>query len=154
MPDEPMDRPPRALNTEDLDEIKTQETPKRRSMLRRNWGKLTLLTLVGGPILVLSLWTAIALAWSYSTGDRVGYVQKFSRKGWLCKTWEGELAMVSMPGTAAQIFPFTVRDDAVAAKVNAAAGKKVAITYEQHVGMPTSCFGETQHFVTAVRTLE
>lgn len=154
MPDEPMDRPPRAFNTEDLDEIKPQELPKRRSVLRRNWGKLTLLTLVGGPILVLSLWTAIALAWSYSTGDRVGYVQKFSRKGWLCKTWEGELAMVSMPGTAAQIFPFTVRDDAVAAKVNAAAGKKVAITYEQHVGMPTSCFGETQHFVTGVRTLE
>lgn len=157
MPDEPMDRPPRAFNTQDLDEIKTPETPelpKRRSVLRRNWGKLTLLTLVGGPILVLSLWTAIALAWSYSTGDRVGYVQKFSRKGWLCKTWEGELAMVSMPGTAAQIFPFTVRDDAVAAKVNAAAGKKVAITYEQHVGMPTSCFGETQHFVIAVRTLE
>jgi hypothetical protein len=154
MPDEPMDRPPRAFNTQDLDEIKPQDTVQKRSVLRRNWGKLTLLTLVGGPILVLSLWTAIALSWSYSTGDRVGYVQKFSRKGWLCKTWEGELAMVSMPGTVAQIFPFTVRDDAVAAKVNAAAGKRVAITYEEHVGMPTSCFGETQHFVTHVRTLE
>ena len=154
MPDEPMDRPPRAFNTQDLDEIKPQVTVPKRSVLRRNWGKLTLLTLVGGPILVLSLWTAIALSWSYSTGDRVGYVQKFSRKGWLCKTWEGELAMVSMPGTVAQIFPFTVRDDAVAAKVNAAAGKRVAITYEEHVGMPTSCFGETQHFVKDVRTLE
>lgn len=154
MPDEPMDRPPRAFNTQDLDEIKPQVTVQKRSVLRRNWGKLTLLTLVGGPILVLSLWTAIALAWSYSTGDRVGYVQKFSRKGWLCKTWEGELAMVSMPGTVAQIFPFTVRDDAVAAKVNAAAGKRVAITYEEHIGMPTSCFGETQHFVKDVRTLE
>ena len=154
MPDEPMDRPPRGFNTQDLDEIKTQDTVPKRGVLRRNWGKLTLLTLVGGPILVLSLWTAIALAWSYSTGDRVGYVQKFSRKGWLCKTWEGELAMVSMPGTVAQIFPFTVRDDAVAAKVNAAAGKRVAITYEEHVGMPTSCFGETQHFVKDVRTLE
>jgi len=154
MPDEPMDRPPRAFNTQDLDEIKPQDNLQKRSVLRRNWGKLTLLTLVGGPILVLSLWTAIALSWSYSTGDRVGYVQKFSRKGWLCKTWEGELAMVSMPGTVAQIFPFTVRDDAVAAKVNAAAGKRVAITYEEHVGMPTSCFGETQHFVTDVRTLE
>jgi len=154
MPDEPMDRPPRGFNTQDLDEIKTQDAVPKRSVLRRNWGKLTLLTLVGGPILVLSLWTAIALSWSYSTGDRVGYVQKFSRKGWLCKTWEGELAMVSMPGTVAQIFPFTVRDDAVAAKVNAAAGKRVAITYEEHVGMPTSCFGETQHFVKDVRTLE
>jgi hypothetical protein len=154
MPDEPMDRPPRAFNTQDVEEVKTVDRVEKRSVLRRHWGKLTLLTLVGGPILVLSLWTAIALAWSYSTGDRVGYVQKFSRKGWLCKTWEGELAMVSMPGTVAQIFPFTVRDNAVAAKVNAAAGKRVAITYEEHVGMPTSCFGETQYFVTGVRTLE
>lgn len=154
MPDEPMDRPPRGFTTQDLDEIKTQAPVEKRSVLRRHWGKLTLLTLVGGPILVVSLWTAIALAFSYSTGDRVGYVQKFSLKGWLCKTWEGELAMVSMPGTVAQIFPFTVRDDAIAAKVNAAAGKRVAITYEQHIGVPVSCFGETPHFVTGVRTLE
>jgi len=154
MPDDPLDRPLRAYNTKDVEEITPQERVEKRGVLRRHWGKLTLLTLVGGPILVLSMWTALALAYSYSKGDRTGYVQKFSKKGWVCKTWEGELAMVSMPGTLAQIFPFTVRDDAVAAKVNAAAGKRVVLTYEEHPGLPLSCFGETSYFVTDVRPLE
>lgn len=154
MPDDPMERPPRGYSPADVAEIKAEERIHKAGFLRRNWGKLTLLTLVAGPILVLSIWTAAALSFSYSSGERVGYVQKFSRKGWLCKTWEGELAMVSLPGTVAQIFPFTVRNDAVAAKVNAAAGKRVALTYDQHIGVPITCFGETQHFVTGVRTLE
>lgn len=154
MPDEPMDTPPRGITTEDVAQIRVEEPPRKRGFVRKNWGKLTLLTLVAGPVLVLSIWTAIALSYSYSKGDRAGYVQKFSRKGWLCKTWEGELAMVNLPGQVAQIFPFTVRDDAVAAKVNAAAGKRVALTYEEHPGIPISCFGETSYFVTGVRTLE
>jgi hypothetical protein len=155
MPDEPMDRPPRGYTTQDVEEVRVQDREERKKgFIRRHWGKLTLLTLVAGPVVVLSIWTAIALGFSYSSGDRVGYVQKFSKKGWICKTWEGELAMVSMPGTVAQIFPFTVRDEAIAAKVNASAGKRVAITYEQHLGVPLSCFGETQHFVTDVRPLE
>ena len=106
------------------------------------------------PLLAFTLWAGATLAFTYSDGDRIGYVQKLGKKGWLCKTWEGELAMVSMPGTVAQIFPFTVRDDAVAAKVNAAAGKRVSLTYEEHPGIPGTCFGETAHFVTGVRTLE
>jgi len=36
----------------------------------------------------------ITLQVVYSDGERVGYIQKISRKGWVCKTWEGELAMV------------------------------------------------------------
>jgi hypothetical protein len=155
MPDEPMDRPPRGYTTQDGEEVKGQERPQTRAgFLRRHWGKLTLLILVAGPILVITLWTAVALSYSYSKGDRTGYVQKFSKKGWVCKTWEGELAMVSMPGTLTQVFPFTVRDDAVAAKVNAAAGRRVALTYEEHPGLPLSCFGETRYFVTDVRPLE
>jgi hypothetical protein len=155
MPDEPMDQPPRGYTTQDVEEVKNQEPVLKRSgFLRRNWGKLTLLTLVAGPILVITLWTALALSYSYSKGDRAGYVQKFSKKGWLCKTWEGELAMVNLPGQVAQVFPFTVREDAVAAKVTAAAGKRVALTYEEHPGVPLSCFGETRYFVTNVRTLE
>ena len=155
MPDEPMDRPPRGDTTQVVEEVKDQERPQKRAgFLRRHWGKLTLLTLVAGPILVITLWTVLALSYSYSKGDRTGYVQKFSKKGWVCKTWEGELAMVSMPGTLTQVFPFTVRGEAVAAKVNAAAGKRVALTYEEHPGLPLSCFGETRYFVTDVRPLE
>ena len=101
-----------------------------------------------------ALYTWSALHWSYSEGERAGYVQKFSRKGWLCKTWEGELAMVAMPGSLAEKFPFTVRDAAVAAKVEKTMGKRVALVYEEHRGVPSSCFGDTEHFVVDVRAVE
>jgi hypothetical protein len=92
----------------------------------------------------------LALSWSYSSGDRAGWVQKFSHKGWVCKTWEGELALVSLPGSSVEKFLFTVRDDAVAKQVTAATGKRVTLHYEEKVGLPTTCFGETRHFVTGV----
>ncbi len=105
------------------------------------------------PILVFAIYTWSALTFTYSSGERAGYVQKFSRKGWLCKTWEGELAMVSMPGTMSEKFLFTVRDDKVADYINNSLGKRVALSYQQHVGIPTSCFGDTQYFVTAVKVV-
>ena len=87
-------------------------------------------------------------------GDRAGFMQKLSRKGWLCKTWEGELAMVNLPGSVTpQIFHFTVRNDSIAHILQQHLGKQVSITYEEHRGIPTSCFGETSYFVTNVRTL-
>src|SRR3981081_2866884 len=95
--------------------------------------------------------TWMTLHWSYSDGERAGYVQKLSRKGWLCKTWEGEMAMVTMPGTVSEKFAFTVPQAAVAAKVNASVGKRVALHYEQHKWIPSSCFGDTEYFVTDVR---
>jgi hypothetical protein len=91
-----------------------------------------------------------ALQWSYSTGDRAGWVQKLSNKGWLCKTWEGELAMVSMPGAAPEKFYFTIWDDKVADDVTRAMGKRVSLHYEEKVGLPGSCFGETRHYVNKV----
>jgi hypothetical protein len=106
------------------------------------------------PVLVLAVWTWSALTWSYSEGERAGYVQKFSKRGWVCKTWEGELAMVNVPGALQEKFLFTVRDDIVAQHILASMGKRVAITYEQHKGVPTTCFGETEYFVTAVKVLE
>lgn len=105
------------------------------------------------PILGFAFYTWSALTYTYSKGERAGYVQKFSKKGWLCKTWEGELAMVSMPGTMSEKFLFTVRDDKVADYINNSLGKRVALSYQQHVGIPTSCFGDTQYFVTAVKVV-
>jgi hypothetical protein len=106
------------------------------------------------PVIVFGLYTWGALTWSYSSGERAGYVQKFSRKGWVCKTWEGELALVSIPGTMSEKFYFTVRDDSVAAHVNETMGKRVALVYHQHMGIPTRCFGDTQYFVVGVRSVE
>ncbi len=99
-------------------------------------------------------YTWIALTWSFSKGERAGYVQKFSHKGWICKTWEGELQMIPVPGAIPEKFLFSVRDDATAQKINNAMGKKVTLYYEQHKGVPTSCFGETEYFITDIKVIE
>ena len=109
--------------------------------------------LVGIVMLVVGYFWLVP-SWNYSTGERAGWVQKLSKKGWLCKTWEGELAMVSMPGAAPEKFYFTVWDDAVAGELNKVMGKRVSLHYEEKVGLPTSCFGETRHYVTRVTAVE
>ena len=106
--------------------------------------------LAAALILLVSLWFWAALSWSYSTGERAGWVQKLSTKGWICKTWEGELALVSLPGSAVEKFYFTVRDEAVAQQIMKAMGKRVSLHYEEKVGLPTRCFGETRHYVTKI----
>jgi hypothetical protein len=100
---------------------------------------------------VFAAYVALTLTWSYSTGERAGFLQKVSDKGWICKTWEGELSLVAMPGSTPEKFLFTVRDAETAKRVNAVAGKRVVLTYEQHKGVPTSCFGETEYFVVGVK---
>ncbi|MGL5005180.1 MAG: hypothetical protein ACRDAM_19740 [Casimicrobium sp.] len=92
--------------------------------------------------------------WSYSSGERVGAVQKISKKGWICKTWEGELNMVVLPGGLPEKFLFTVWEDSVAASINKTLGKRVSLHYEEKLGLPTSCFGDTRYFVTKVVVVE
>ena len=106
------------------------------------------------PALCFALWAWITLTWSYSTGDRAGYVQKFSRKGWVCSTWEGELSMVYLPGAAPERWTFSVRDEFVARAVRGSMGRKVSLEYEEHRGVPSSCFGDTRYFVVGVRSVE
>ena len=96
----------------------------------------------------------IVLNVSYSKGERVGYVQKFSEKGWLCKTWEGELQMLPVPGAIPEKFLFSVRDKSLIGKINATMGKKLALSYEQHKGVPTNCFGESEYYAVAAKPLE
>jgi hypothetical protein len=106
------------------------------------------------PALIFGAWSWITLNYSYSRGERAGYVQKISKKGWLCKTWEGELAMANLPGTMPEIFLFSVRNDSVARLLEKNAGKRVSVSYEQHRGLPTSCFGDTQYYITNVRLVD
>jgi hypothetical protein len=115
--------------------------------------KIGIRILIGGTLAAVAgfgLYTYGSLAFSYSTGERVGFVQKISKRGWLCKTNEGELAMVNMAGQQAEKFYFTVRDDALVQKIEAFAGHRVSLRYEEHRGIPSSCFGETTYFVTSV----
>ncbi|HKQ70087.1 MAG TPA: hypothetical protein VJT73_12150 [Polyangiaceae bacterium] len=106
------------------------------------------------PTLGFVLYTFVMLKMSYSDGDRSGILQKFSRKGWICKTYEGELSISYTPGLAPTIWAFSVRDEATASQVNAALGKKVILHYAEHRGVPTDCFGETQYYVDGVRIVE
>jgi hypothetical protein len=124
-------------------------TPSKAAKILR-----TLVFIVTGGIALFALYIYIALNWSYSTGERAGFLQKVSNKGWICKTWEGELSLVAMPGAAPEKFLFTVRDEAVAQKVSAAAGKRVTLNYEQHKGLPTTCFGDTDYFVVGLIEIE
>ena len=114
----------------------------------------SLLLVLVGLLVLFALYVYIALHWSYSEGERAGFLQKISYKGWICKTWEGELSLVAIPGAAPEKFLFTVRDDEVAKLVNDAAGKRVKLNYEQHKGLPSSCFGETDYFVVGVTVIE
>ena len=115
---------------------------------------MRVLGIVVAAVLLVAGYFWVVLSWSYSTGERAGWIQKFSKKGWLCKTWEGEMAMVSMPGAIPEKFYFTVWDDAAAAAINKAMGKRVSLHYEEKVGLPTSCFGETRHYVTKLTQVE
>src|SRR5262245_12857672 len=105
-------------------------------------------------LVAAALYALVIMFFSYSSGERAGWVQKFSSKGWLCKTWEGEMAMVSMPGSTSEKFFFTVWDDDIAAQINKVMGKRVSLHYEEKVGIPTSCFGETRYYVTQVKAVE
>ena len=151
MADEDIELPDRGYNTEDVRAVREPEPARPK---KRRWGLKLLGVLVVVPLLLLALWTWITLSYTYSSGERAGYVQKLSSKGWLCKTWEGELAMANLPGAMPEIFAFSVRSDEVADRINRTMGQRVSLHYEEHKGVPTSCFGETNHFVTDVRQVE
>jgi hypothetical protein len=121
--------------------------PPRRSFRSYVWGSLI------GALLLITLYTMFMLWWSYSDGDRAGVLQKFSKRGWICKTWEGEIAMYVVGGVAPQIWEFSVRDDEVAAQLQAAVGQQVRLHYSEHRGLPTNCFGETDYFVNRVEVV-
>jgi hypothetical protein len=106
--------------------------------------------LLAAALLLLAGYTWTMLHISYSDGERAGYLQKFSSRGWVCKTWEGEILLTSMPGAIPEKFEFSVRDDKVAADLAAATGKRVVLSYAQHKGVPSQCFGETEYFITKV----
>ena len=120
---------------------------------RRKWPYVLFGVVVVLPIALLTAWTEVALHWPYSAGNRAGFIQKFSQKGWVCKTYEGELSMVSVPGAVPEKFVFSVHDDSVAQQITKLMGSRVALAYQEHRGIPNSCFGDTKYFVVGVKPL-
>jgi hypothetical protein len=104
-------------------------------------------------IALLAAWTAFSLSWAYSEGDRAGVLQKFSKKGWICKTYEGELALYVVGGVAPQIWYFSTRDEEVAKQLAGAVGKNIQLHYTEHRGVPTTCFAETPYFARSFRVV-
>ena len=113
---------------------------------RRLFGRILLIAVLLA-LVIGGLWTWFSLSWAYSEGQRAGILQKFSRKGWLCKTYEGELALYVVGGVAPQIWDFSTRDPKVAEALSKAVGQQVQVHYTEHRGVPTNCFAETQYFV-------
>ena len=144
MPDD-LNQPPRGYTTAD---VSAQAEPPRK---RKRWWPRVVLFLVILPLLLVVAWTFASLKFAYSAGERSGFVQKISRKGWLCKTWEGELAMANLPGTMPEIFHFTVRNDSIAQAIGTHMGPRVTLHYTEHRGIPTSCFGETEVYVDGIQ---
>jgi len=102
---------------------------------------LTLVSFIGTAYLL------VAFNFSYSDGSRAGYIQKFSKKGWVCKTNEGELAMTTVPGVAPVLWDFSVWDEKIAAQLTQMMGKRLVLHYKEFRYLPTTCFGETAYFV-------
>jgi hypothetical protein len=150
LPD-PSDTPPPDESESETPTAETPAPPVPVKKKKRNKVLIALFILLLIPAVIIALWIWVALGYTYASGERAGYIQKISKKGWVCKTWEGELAMANLPGTMPQIFAFTVRNDSVAEILEKNIGKQVSITYEQHRGIPTTCFGETEYFVTRVQ---
>src|SRR5450830_252467 len=120
-------------------------------VIRNHPVKTALTVIVVLPFVLFTLWSVLALNYTYSSGERAGYLQKISRRGWICKTWEGELQLSAIPGSVPEKFIFSVRSDSVAALLNMHNGERVVLDYQQHKGVPGSCFGDTEYFVTGVR---
>ena len=144
-----MDEPGNAAPEQAIDEPTGTLAPWRRRL--KKWLIIGGIAVVIAPTLIFGAWTAVALNYTYSNGYRAGYVQKISKKGWICPTWEGELQMVNTPGAAPEKWLFTVRDEIVATSVQSSIGHRVALEYEEHRGVPNSCFGETAYFIIGVR---
>ena len=138
---------------EDVPPAPASPVPSPRKPFWRRWKLLVALVLLT-PVLLLALYTVVSLSWSYSEGQRAGFLQKFSKKGWLCKTWEGELALSTVPGVAPTMWNFTVRKESTARQINLAIGRRVLMYYQEHRGVPTSCFGDTSYFVDSIRIVQ
>ena len=91
---------------------------------------------------------------TYSEGYRAGLLQKFSSKGTLFKTYEGEIILSSVQTTtnmaiASEKFYFSVTKEDVARKIEKLQGESVVVHYTEKNGtLPWN--GESPYIVDSV----
>lgn len=107
-------------------------TPPRRRGIFMRIGCITTLVLLLG-LGVFAWWRYY---YTYSDGNRFGLLQKFSRRGNLFKTYEGEMILSSVKGNqgvtiASEKFFFSVTNETVAQKMAALQGENITVHYEQ-----------------------
>lgn len=100
----------------------------------------------------------LCTACNFSEGDRVGKVVKLSKKGFIFKTYEGELATIAK-GTQATLmsnsFTFSIKDESLVKKVQEAmnSNKTVALHYEEQY-FSFWWEGDTRYHITSVNITE
>jgi hypothetical protein len=122
------------------------EYPSLESRRSGRWLWRTILFVSLAAVAVAGAWTWFTLNWAYSEGERAGVLQKFSRKGWICKTYEGELALYIVGGVAPEIWYFSTRDPDLARELSSNVGRHIRLHYSEHRGVPGNCFAETPYF--------
>ena len=120
---------------------------------RRRFGRVAIIV-IAVLVLIPVLWTWFSLSWAYSEGERAGVLQKFSKKGWVCKTYEGELAQYVVGGVAPQIWHFSTRDESLAKALSQAVGDQIRVHYTEHRFVPTNCFAETPYFAQSFQKID
>lgn len=133
--------------------LQTSTTASAPPPVRRRGIRTWFWTLLAVAVVLGALYTSFMLWYPYSEGERAGVLQKFSHRGWVCKTYEGELALYVVGGVAPQIWNFSARDANIVTQLRAAVGRQVRIHYEEHRGLPTDCFGETAYFAKSIEVI-
>ena len=116
--------------------------------------------------LIISILALLLIGWgyfhwkynyTYSEGNRSGLLQKFSHKGNLFKTYEGELVLNSLTSTgtnpiSAEKFYFSVDKKTVAEKLMGVEGQRVILHYEEKNGA-VAWRGDSKYIVDSVKVL-
>ncbi|MBC3785003.1 hypothetical protein [Spirosoma utsteinense] len=96
--------------------------------------------------------------WSYSDGERAGTISKFSRRGFVFKTYEGVLNVGGFSGETGsltpQYFDFSVKEDNIATQITNAVktGQRVTLHYEEKIlRLPWN--GDTKYYITSVEII-
>jgi hypothetical protein len=106
-------------------------------------------------VIVIGIWIYWAFFFTYSDGYRAGMLQKFSRKGTIFKTYEGEMILSSVQSNknvalASEKFLFSVSNKAIAGQLEQMQGKTIVVHYtEKNNALPWR--GDSRYVVSSVK---